>query len=122
MVEATGSPSVVPLALDLAGSGGRVVLLGSTRGKVEIDPYSHIHRKGLRVIGAHELTQQFDTARTERWSKANTMQLLCDLLVEQRLRTDGLISHTITPDELLPIYDQLHQNPQDFMGVLVDWG
>lgn len=121
VIEATGSPTVIPLAFEAAAVGGRVVLLGSTRGKVEIDAYSHIHRKGIRVMGAHELTQQFDVARTERWSKVNTMQLLSDLLVEQRLRTEGLVSHTITPDELLSIYDQLHQNPQAFMGVLVDW-
>lgn len=121
VVEATGSPAVLSLALEAAGNGGRVVLLGSTRGKVEIDPYSHIHKKGVHVIGAHETTQLLDTARTERWSTVNTLQLLSDLLVANKLRTDGLISHTITPDQLLPIYDQLHADPQSYLGVLVDW-
>ena len=36
VIEATGNPHVVPQALDLAGDGGRVVLLGSPRGTKSI--------------------------------------------------------------------------------------
>ena len=53
VIEATGNPAVIPQALELAGDGGRVVLLGSPRGTVEIDPYSAVHHKGVSLIGAH---------------------------------------------------------------------
>ena len=43
---------VINDALRSAAILGRVILLGSPRGRVEIDPYTDIHRKGVAVIGA----------------------------------------------------------------------
>ncbi len=120
VVEATGSPAVVSLSLELVARGGRVVLLGSSRGRVEIDPYSHIHRKGVRVIGAHEGVQSLDDS-PRRWSQARNLQLLADLFAAGKLKSNGLISHTITPPEALSIYDALAERPQDYLGVLIDW-
>ncbi|MEW5956186.1 MAG: zinc-binding dehydrogenase [Chloroflexota bacterium] len=120
VIEATGSPAVVPLCLELVGRGGRVVLLGSTRGRVEIDAYSHIHRKGVRVIGAHESAQTLDSA-PQRWSRARNLQLLAELFAAGKLSGQGLISHTITPAEALSIYETLAQNPQAYLGILIDW-
>jgi 2-desacetyl-2-hydroxyethyl bacteriochlorophyllide A dehydrogenase len=121
VVEATGSPAVVPLALDLVAKGGRVTLLGSTRGRAEIDVYSHIHRKGVQVIGAHESVQTLDLAPVVRWSKERNLRLLARLFAEGALHAEGLISHTIRPTDLPSIYDTLAENPQDYLGVLVDW-
>ncbi len=121
VVEATGSPAVVPLALNLVANGGRVALLGSTRGRVEIDAYSHIHRKGVRVIGAHESAQLLDLASAVRWSKEDNLRLLADLFAQGKLRSEGLISHTIRPANLPAMYDALADRPQDYLGVLVDW-
>jgi 2-desacetyl-2-hydroxyethyl bacteriochlorophyllide A dehydrogenase len=120
-VEATGSPAVVPLALDLVAKGGRVVLLGSTRGRVEIDVYSHVHRKGVRVIGAHESVQKLDLAPAVRWGKERNLRLLARLFAQGELRSQGLISHTIRPTDLPAMYDSLAERPQDYLGVLVDW-
>jgi threonine dehydrogenase-like Zn-dependent dehydrogenase len=121
VVEATGSPAVVPLALNLVTKGGRVVLLGSTRGQAEIDVYSHIHRKGVRVIGAHESVQNLDLVPGVCWTKARNLKLLADLFVQGQLRSQGLISHTIRPADLPAMYEALAERPQDYLGVLVDW-
>jgi len=121
VVEATGSPKVLPLSLDLVGKGGRVVLLGSTRGRVELDVYSHIHRQGVQVIGAHESVQNLDLVPGVRWPKARNLQLLAELFATGRLRSEGLITHSISPSEALSIYDALAERPQDYLGVLIDW-
>jgi threonine dehydrogenase-like Zn-dependent dehydrogenase len=55
-IEATGSPAVIIDALQAAADLGRVILLGSPRGKAEIDVYRDIHRKGVSLIGAHGRT------------------------------------------------------------------
>ncbi len=76
VIEATGNPAVVAAALDAAAIGGRVVLLGSTRGPVEqLDLYTQIHRKRIRLIGAHELAQDHDYAQAIRWNRKTN--LLC---------------------------------------------
>jgi threonine dehydrogenase-like Zn-dependent dehydrogenase len=120
VVEATGSPAVVSLSLELVAKGGRVVLLGSTRGRVELDPYSHIHRKGVRIIGVHESAQSLDHA-PQRWNQARNLHLLAQFFAAGKLRSQGLITHTISPDQALTIYDELAENPQDYLGVLIDW-
>lgn len=120
IVEATGSPAVVLLALDLAAKGGKVALLGSSRGRVEIDVYSQVHRKGVQLVGAHESVITIDPA-TRRWTKKRDLALLANLFADDRLKSQGLITHTITPKELPGIYDILAENPQDYLGVLVDW-
>ena len=121
VVEATGSPAVVPMALELVAKGGRVALLGSTRGRVELDVYSHIHRKGVQLIGAHESVINLDLATARRWTKRRDLHLLADLFARGKLRTQGLISHTIRPAELPPMYEILAERPGDYLGVLVDW-
>jgi len=121
IVEATGNPKVLPEALDLVRKGGRVILLGSTRGRVEIDVYSLIHRKGVQLIGAHESVIQLDTQPVKRWSKIRDLALLVDLFEKGKLQTDGLISHIISYDELPDMYQKLSENPQEYLGVLIDW-
>jgi 2-desacetyl-2-hydroxyethyl bacteriochlorophyllide A dehydrogenase len=120
VIEATGSPSVLPLALDLVTKGGKVALLGSTRGRVEIDVYSKIHRKGVHLVGAHESVINLDPA-SRRWTKERDLTLLARLFAEGKLTSQGLITHTISPSELPGIYDVLAENPEEYLGVLVNW-
>jgi 2-desacetyl-2-hydroxyethyl bacteriochlorophyllide A dehydrogenase len=120
VVEATGSPAVVPLALQVVAKGGRVVLLGSTRGRVELDVYSQIHRKGVKLIGAHESVQDLDLVPAS-WPKARNLEMLAGMLASGELRASGLITHTIAPDDALGIYDTLASRPQDYLGILIDW-
>jgi 2-desacetyl-2-hydroxyethyl bacteriochlorophyllide A dehydrogenase len=121
VVEATGNPAVLPLALDLVARGGQVVLLGSTRGPVEMDVYSQVHRKGVQLVGAHESVQSLGLVPGARWTKARNLGLLADLFAQGKLRSQGLISHTIQPADLPGIYASLAEKPGDYLGVLVDW-
>lgn len=121
IVEATGNPAVIPIALRLVTKGGRVTLLGSTRGRVELDVYSEVHRKGVQLIGAHESVINLDTQSARRWTKLRDLQLLANLFTKGKLKTQGLITHKISPSELLAIYDTLAERPQEYLGILVDW-
>jgi 2-desacetyl-2-hydroxyethyl bacteriochlorophyllide A dehydrogenase len=121
VVEATGNPAVVSLCLEAARPGGRVVLLGSPRGMADLDIYSQIHRRGVRLIGAHETFQENAPAVAARWTKPANLAMLAALFLDGRLRSDGLIDHTIAPDEALVIYEKLLQNPQRYLGVVIEW-
>lgn len=121
VIEATGNPAVIPLALNLAAEGGRVVLLGSPRGKIELDVYSLVHRKGVALIGAHERTQVLDAIPHGRMTKARNLEIIARLFAEGDLRSDGLITHRIAPADVPAIYEALATNPQEYMGVLIDW-
>lgn len=53
VVDATGAPDVVALAVAAVRAGGRVVLLGSPRGTTESLPIGTIRHKRVELIGAH---------------------------------------------------------------------
>lgn len=121
VIEATGNPRVIPQALDLAGDGGRVVLLGSPRGTVEIDPYSTVHQKGISLIGAHARVSGHPYTVHDPWTRERNLDLVLSLMADNSLRTEGLISHQVQPDDVGEIYEKLIARPQEFLGVLIEW-
>ena len=121
VIEATGNPQVVPTALDLAAEGGRVVLLGSLRGKIEIDAYSTVHRKGISLIGAHTRLSVHPYTLRDPWTQERNLDLVMALFADGSLKSDGLISHHIQPDDVQETYEALIERPRDFLGVLIEW-
>jgi len=121
VIEATGNPKVMPTALDLAAEGGRVVLLGSLRGKIEIDAYSTIHRRGISLIGAHDRLSVHPSTIRDPWTSVRNLGMVLGLFSDGSLRSDGLISHRIQPGKVPEMYEMLVENPSDCLGVLIEW-
>ena len=120
-IEATGNPAVIVDALKAAGIMGRVVLLGSPRGKVEIDPYNDVHRKGVSIIGAHANTAASAPNQYNRFTTGEQLQVAVELMRQGRLRTDGLVSHHLQAADALGIWDELLARPRDYLGVIIRW-
>jgi threonine dehydrogenase-like Zn-dependent dehydrogenase len=119
VVEATGSPALVPPALDSARQGGSVVLLGSTRGLVTLDAYSLLHRKAVRVIGGHETALPFNGDHA--WPRLRNLGLALDLMAAGDLRTDGMITDELTVAHALKAHDMLREHPEAHLGVVIHW-
>ena len=120
--EASGAPAGVPAALKLARKGGRVVLLGSTRGLVEaFDPYGDVHVKGLTIVGAHVSTTPVTDSLRERWTEAANRELILRLLGDDELDVAPLITDRVTPGEGPDAFCRLAEAPSEHLGVLIDW-
>jgi 2-desacetyl-2-hydroxyethyl bacteriochlorophyllide A dehydrogenase len=120
-IEATGNPAVINDALHSVARLGRVILLGSPRGRIEIDPYSDIHSKGVSVIGAHANTTAAVANPYYRWTLAEQRRLALELMRQKRLHVDGLVTHRVEAADALPVWDDLTTHQQDFLGVVVLW-
>ncbi len=120
-IEATGSPQVIDTALKVAADFGRVVLLGSPRGRLEIDPYSDVHRKGVSLIGAHARTADQPGSPHPRFTMPVQLRLCLELMRQRRLLTDGLVTHHLPAADALPIFDALTDHPEQHLGVVIDW-
>jgi threonine dehydrogenase-like Zn-dependent dehydrogenase len=120
-IEATGSPPVITDALHAVALLGRVILLGSPRGRLEIDPYTDIHGKGVSVIGAHVATTAASPNPYHRWTLAEHRRLALELMRQGRLFADGLITHRIPAAEALPVWDALSTHQADYLGVIIVW-
>lgn len=91
IVETTGAPGALQDALKAVAERGIVVLLGSPRGKLELDPHD-LHAKGVALVGAHAATLSPDLRRADvplliEWLR--TGKLWVEPLITQRLPFSG---------------------------------
>ena len=101
VIEAAGSPSSFLAATRIAGRGGRVVLLGSPRERIDGFDLYDVHFKGVTIVGAHASTQaRLETIR-DRWTEAADRRLALSLIASGALPVKQLISHRI-PSEAAP--------------------
>ena len=114
VVEAVGSGPTIDLAIKAAADHGRVVLLGSPRDKLELDPYFDIHRTGVHLIGAHAGT--VDAATRER-----DLPLLWSLLAKGRIKVEPLITHVLPYTEGQTAYEGLRDRKDEYLGVLLEY-
>ena len=120
--EATGSPAAFNPALRRVRFGGRLILLGSTRGLVDgFDPYSDVHRKGITVIGAHISSHPEQPTHVNRWTMANNQRLALDLMADGSVQIEPLISHRVAGDEGATMFERLAESRESFFGVLLQW-
>jgi 2-desacetyl-2-hydroxyethyl bacteriochlorophyllide A dehydrogenase len=121
VVEATGAPAALTQALTLAADSGRVVLLGSPRGRVEIDPYHLIHRPGVTLVGAHVRTTPTAETVHSSWTQQRNFELVLDLLARGELVAEPLVSHRLPAAQAPALFERLVERPADYLGVLLDW-
>lgn len=121
VIEATGSPALISLSLELVAEGGRVVLLGSSRGMAQLDAYSLIHRKAVSLIGAHERAQDLLFPMLGGWNRVANQDLLVRLFSAGDIRTEGLVTCRIPAREAPGMYSQMADHSSDYLGVLLDW-
>jgi 2-desacetyl-2-hydroxyethyl bacteriochlorophyllide A dehydrogenase len=120
IVEATGVPGLVPAALAAVRRGGDVVLLGSPRGSIELDLYKYIHRKGVALIGAHEIVLP-DRAPPPQPSRQSLLEQARRWLAGGQICVDGLVTNVVRPGELPSTYERMSMDKSHVLGVVVDW-
>ena len=122
VVDTTGWASAVPSAMSLAADAGRVVLLGSPRGRADdVDFYSDLHRRSLHVIGAHDSGIGFTARERFPWTNERVLPYLIHSMQRGRFRVDDLITHVVRPDRLQEMYEGLLHRKGEFLGVVLDW-
>ena len=121
VIEATGNPAVYPTAVKLACTGGRVVALGSPRGKVEMDFFADVHLREVSLLGAIQpLTPDADHVYYH-WAKSRERNLVMRLMSDGKLPVEDLITHVARPEQCQETYCMLADAPQDALGVVFDW-
>lgn len=119
--EITGSPAVVPGAINLVRREGRVVLLGSSRGPSQIDLGDTVHWRGLVLLGAHGgTTPTVETVQTP-WTRIRNEEVIMELILNGGFNVRDLISHRFPVTEAAEAYQMLLEDRTKAMGVILDW-
>lgn len=113
VVEAAGVEANIDACLKVAATGGRVVLLGSPRKPMEIDPYTDIHLKGLTVVGAHSQTVE----KAVREMDVDYLFQLCG----GALHLDAIRTHVLPFTEAPTLYDRLESSLDEYLGVVLTY-
>ena len=121
VIEATGKPSVYPMALTLPRLGGRLLALGSPRGSVEVSFFAEVHLREITVLGAHQPKTPDEADLYYPWSKRRDRDLVLRLMNEGKLPIEDLITHEVNPSDCQTVYDMLADDPRDVLGVVFDW-
>jgi 2-desacetyl-2-hydroxyethyl bacteriochlorophyllide A dehydrogenase len=124
VVDATGVPAAVPVAMSLACDAGQVIVVGSPRGKAQdVNFYDDLHRRYIEVCGAHG-NMLFEPAHTRingAWDINKAQNWLLAALASGRLSTAKLVTHTIAPEGIGAAYEGLLKDKDNYLGVLVKW-
>jgi len=121
VIEATGSPQAINLALKLASRRGRVVLLGSTRGESTVNFYSDVHKKGLIIIGAHNSIRPRYESSEAYWTFKDDLKVVFRLLKSKRLRVRELLSDIVPFTEAPEVYRRLREEKEKYITIALDW-
>jgi 2-desacetyl-2-hydroxyethyl bacteriochlorophyllide A dehydrogenase len=124
VADATGVPDAIPTAMKLACDGGQVVVVGSPRGiAANVNFYDDLHRRYLEVTGAHG-NMLFEANRHRipgNWDIDKAQHWLLEAIRDGRLKLDGLVTHSIAPDQLAPTYEGLLHRKNEYLGVVIRW-
>jgi 2-desacetyl-2-hydroxyethyl bacteriochlorophyllide A dehydrogenase len=121
VVEATGVSELVNQALELVKEGGQVILLGSTRGDVNVDVYTYIHRKGITVKGAHANILNFPKIAGRIGGTRGAIIKMIDLINTGKLNVKPIITHRISPELAIEAYQWLMDKKSDALGIIINW-
>jgi len=118
--EVTGSPQALRTAVENTRVGGRIVLLGSTRGIVEGVDFAEIGRKQLTLVGAHTATLT-TCAQSGVYDPTLVTRRVAQAIVEGTIDADGLVDRVITPEEAPQYYLRMADDRYRALGLVIDW-
>ena len=121
VIEATGIPEVYPTALALPRLGGRLVALGSPRGKVAVSFLPDVHQREVTILGAHQPKTPDDAHIYYPWNKSRDRDLVLRLMAAGKLPIEDLITHVAKPAHCQTTYDMLADDPTEALGVVFEW-
>lgn len=121
VIEATGDPDALAVAIAAAGRHGRVVLLGSPRGITAHVPVGDLQARGLELVGAHVETLTLERTLTggEDGARQEATTFL-QALESRSITVDDLVAETVDPREAPAFYRALASR-RDLIGARFDW-
>ena len=104
--------------VDAAGYGGKVILVGATRGPVSM----YLNKLLVREIdlrGSHMVSDV--EQRYWKWTTSRDRNAILRMIAQGDLSVDHLISHVVRPEEADDAYQRIVAGPQGWMGVFFAW-
>ncbi|MBL7697457.1 MAG: zinc-binding dehydrogenase [Chitinophagaceae bacterium] len=119
--EVTGSPQVIPTALEWVRRLGRFVMVSSPSGPTTVDFHDQVNAKGTVIIGAHNYTHASVPNEYNRWTRKVDTQYYLQLVEAGLFTAQKLITHRFSWDDAPKAYEQLLNDRSSTLGVILEW-
>lgn len=110
VVEAVGLNSSLCSCFKAVSKYGTLVLLGSPRTQLSIDPYYDIHVKGVKIVGAHA------SLKAPRYNLPDK-QLILSLLNSNKLKTEFFLSENVFFEKAQDAYKKLSEEAEQYVTI-----
>lgn len=104
--------------VDAACFGGKVVLVGATRGPVEMRLRNLLVRE-IDIRGSHMVSDV--QHRYWKWTTSRDRNAIMRMIASGTLSVDHLISHVVRPEDADEAYQRIVAGPRGWMGVFFAW-
>ncbi len=118
---ATRDPKVLVPCMKAASNRGKVVLVGSPPGTVEIGLQVELLRRELDIRGVYERGLENNPHPYWPWTRQRNRKAVMRLIANGDLQVDHLISHVAKPEEANEIFQKILDGPEGWMSVFFDW-
>ena len=127
VVEASGSAEALASAVGLAASGGEIVMIGAPWGGAENSVPSgrltgEIFLRFLRLRSGSEWEIPRQPEPLAIGSIHQNSVTALDWLATGRLQAQPLITHRLPAEAAEEAYDGLRSRPDEYLGVILQWG
>jgi len=119
--EATTHAKNFPTLMRLAALNGRIVVVGSLAGTVELSLYEELQRKELTIIGAWQPRAPVVSHHSFPWTQQRNRQVFLELVRAGSLHVDHLITRRGQPEDIPALYGEIANGPGDWLGVVFVW-
>ena len=125
VVDASGIPRVIAQSIELVAQNGEMILLGTPRAEFQSDlqPFLskvHIAKFNVQLKGAHEWIYPRQHLEGKH-SIPRNIESIIRSIEDGKVNLRNLISHRIGPGDIQAAYDGLENNPDEYLGVVIDW-
>lgn len=126
IIDATGSAKVIEAYTPFLGPSGKIVVLGSPRAPYQTDltrflQHFHLLPWNAALKGALEFIYPTHPTPFQKHSITRNAQIVLSLMQQKRLHTSPLLTQVLAPATAAEGYAGLRANPQEYLGVLIDW-
>ncbi len=119
--DCTVTTQAFPGLLRMAAFEGRIVVVGSLLGTIEISLYEELQLKELTILGVHQPKAPGWWHPAAPWTQAANRKAVLDLIASGRLRVDHLVSHRVPIEQAPTLFEQMAQGPRGWLGVIFEW-
>lgn len=121
VIHANREPDVLVDCLKSAARFGKVVLVGSPPGTVELGLQVELLRWELDVRGSYGAGMENNPHPYWPWTHQRDRRAIMRMIADGDLRVDHLISHVVKPEQANEVYEKIAVGPTGWMGIFFDW-